>query len=225
MTGDEMNFFGRLSDGLITFLCFIPLLTFHEFAHAWVAWKCGDDTSKKLGRITLNPIAHMEVLGTVILPLLGILLGVMGSGLASFIIGWGKPVPVNLGRLKRPRVDDVLVSLAGPAMNLLLAIVLLIMVKVALLFGAQSVAEIGVRMAMLSLFLCFFNLLPVPPLDGSHVLKNLIGMSHETYLRISQWGFMMVIILIQIPAVRIAISVATEETFIFIASILRVGNK
>lgn len=225
MTGDDFNFYKKLADGLITFLCFIPLLTFHEFAHAWVAWKCGDDTSKKLGRITLNPIAHMEVIGTVVLPLIGILLGVMGSGLASFIIGWGKPVPVNLGRLNRPRVDDVLVSLAGPAMNLLLAVILIVIVKIALLLGAKSVAEIGVRMAMLSLFLCFFNLLPVPPLDGSHVLKNFIGMSHETYLRLSQWGFMMVIVLIQIPAIRNAIATATIVTFDLIARIFLVGNQ
>lgn len=225
MTGDESQFFQKLADGLITFLCFIPLLTFHEFAHAWVAWKCGDNTSKDLGRITLNPIAHMEVFGTVVLPLLGILLGVMGSGLASFIIGWGKPVPVNLSRLRRPRVDDVLVSLAGPAMNVLLAVFLIAFVKVALLLESPAVAEIGVRMAMLSLFLCFFNLLPVPPLDGSHVLKNIIGMSHETYARLSQWGFVTVIILIQIEPVRRSIAQATLWTFDFIAQIFLVGNR
>jgi len=80
-----------LFDGLLTYLFFIPLLTFHEWAHAWVAWKCGDDTAYHQGRVTLNPIAHMELIGTVVLPLLGIFLSLSNSALAGFIIGWGAP--------------------------------------------------------------------------------------------------------------------------------------
>src|SRR5688572_11548690 len=110
-----------LTEVLLRYLCFIPVLTFHEFAHAWTAWKLGDDTAKDLGRVSLNPIVHMEVIGTVVLPLLAIYLSLSGSMLATLIIGWGKPVPVDLNNLRNPRRDDSLIALAGPAMNLVLA--------------------------------------------------------------------------------------------------------
>src|ERR1043166_8394370 len=106
---------GMVINGLIQYLVLIVLLTFHEFGHAWMAWKCGDDTAKLQGRVSVNPIVHMELIGTVVLPLTAMFLGAAGSGLASFIIGWGKPVPVNLANLRNPRVDDVWVALAGPA--------------------------------------------------------------------------------------------------------------
>src|SRR4029079_3868068 len=113
-----------LLDGLLIYLCFIPVLTLHEFAHAWVAWKCGDDTAKKLGRVSINPIVHMELIGTLVLPLLAIYLQSSGSMLGSFIIGWGKPVPVDPSNLRKPRRDDTLIALAGPGMNLVLAFLL-----------------------------------------------------------------------------------------------------
>lgn len=207
-------------DGLLTYLFFIPLLTFHEWAHAWVAWKCGDDTAHSQGRVTLNPIMHMELIGTVVLPLLGIMLSVSNSALAGFIIGWGRPVPVNITNLRHPRRDDTLVALAGPAINLVLAFALLAAVKAAGLAGQTSFTEIGVRMAVLSLFLCFFNLLPIPPLDGSHVLKNIIGMSHETYWRLCQFGFIIVIVVINLPGVREALGLVTFGTLAVMASVL-----
>src|ERR1051325_9265295 len=157
-----------LLHGLVLYLCFIPILTFHEFAHAWVAWKCGDPTARDLGRVTLNPIAHIDAIGTVVLPLLAVTLGAAGSGLASFIIGWGKPVPVNIANLRHRRRDDTLVALAGPAMNVVLAIVVMAIARLALAPGGEAsnkIAEAGVTLATLSLFLCFFNLLPVQPLD------------------------------------------------------------
>ena len=199
-----------LIDGLISYLCFIPLLTFHEFAHAWVAWKCGDNTARDQGRVTLNPIAHIDTVGTIVLPLLSVFLGATAaSGLSSFIIGWGRPVPVNLSNLSKPRWHDTLIALAGPAMNVLLAIAIVGIGKIAGLFGAAAVVEMADRLAVLSLFLCFFNMLPIPPLDGSHVVKNLIRMKHETYWQLCQWGFIAVIIIWQIPAVRMAVELAT----------------
>src|SRR4051812_21352195 len=109
-----------LLEGLLMYLCFIPVLTFHEFAHAWVASKCGDDTAKRLGRVSINPIVHMELIGTVVLPLLAIYLQMSGSFLGGLIIGWGKPVPFDPSNLRNPRRDDTLIALAGPAMNLVL---------------------------------------------------------------------------------------------------------
>lgn len=207
-------------DGLLTYLFFIPLLTFHEWAHAWVAWKCGDDTAYSQGRVTLNPIMHMELIGTVVLPLLGIFLSLSNNALAGFIIGWGRPVPVNISNLRSPRRDDTLVALAGPAINVLLAFALLALVKGCALAGVSGFEEVGVRMAILSLFLCFFNLLPIPPLDGSHVLKNAIGMSYETYWKLCQYGFIIVIVAINIPGVREVVALATKVTFYAMADVL-----
>ncbi len=207
-------------DGLLTYLFFIPLLTFHEWAHAWVAWKCGDDTAYNQGRVTLNPAAHMELIGTVVLPLLGIFLSLSNSALAGFIIGWGRPVPVNISNLRHPRRDDTLVALAGPAINVVLAFALLALVKVSAFTGVEMFAEIGIKMAILSLFLCFFNLLPIPPLDGSHVLKNAIGMSHETYWKLCQYGFIIVIVAINIPGVREVVATATKVTFYAMTGVL-----
>lgn len=209
-----------LYDGLIAYLCFLPLLTFHEFAHAWVAWKCGDDTAHSQGRVTINPVSHMELVGTVILPLLALFLSAAGSGFANFIIGWGRPVPVNLSRLNHPRRDDTLVALAGPAMNLALAVIALAIAKLGLLADAGMFVKIATQTAWISLILCFFNLLPIPPLDGSHVIKNLIGMSEETYFRLCQYGFLAVIIAIQIPAVRNVVFVASKVSLHLIAAAL-----
>lgn len=203
-----------LIDGLISYLCFIPLLTFHEFAHAWVAWKCGDHTARDQGRVTLNPISHIDPIGTVALPLISVFLGATAAaGLSTFIIGWGRPVPVNLSNLSKPRWHDTLIALAGPAMNVLLAIGIVGIGRIAGLLGAGEIVEMANRMALLSLFLCFFNLLPIPPLDGSHVVKNLIKMKHETYWKLCQWGFIAVIIAWQIPMVRIAVGLSTVLCF------------
>ena len=176
---------------LLAYIFFIPLLTFHEWAHAWTAWKCGDDTAKKLGRVSLNPIVHMDLIGTVILPLAGMISTALGAGI---IIGWGKPVPINPLNLKHPRTQDTLIAMAGPAMNILLALLLLILVKI---LRTGPVADVAAEMAKLSLFLCFFNLIPIPPLDGSHVIMNLIGLSYKNFMRLSIAGFVAIIILIQ----------------------------
>jgi len=190
-----------LEQGLLAYLLFIPLLTFHEWAHAWTAWKCGDDTAHRLGRVSLNPIVHMELIGTVVLPLLGILSGTLGWGFV--VIGWGKPVPVNPNNLKHPRLQDSFIAMAGPAINLVLAALLLGIAKIAAIVGQPEVVEIIAKTAELSLFLCFFNLIPIPPLDGSHLLLNLTRMSYETYYRFARIGFVLIIILFQFGPVRL----------------------
>ena len=207
-------------DGLLTYVCLVILLTFHEFAHAWTAWKCGDHTAKNLGRVSLNPVVHMELVGTVVLPLLVVFLSAGGSALANFIIGWGKPVPVNPYNLRRPRSDDTLIALAGPFMNLLLAVVAMLLARGFAEAGLGSMVDVAVRMAVISLVLCFFNLLPIPPLDGSHVLKNLIGMSDETYMRLCQYGFIFVIVAINLPFVRGLLSFVTLTTLTSIGRVV-----
>jgi Zn-dependent protease len=198
-----------LLEGLLNYAYLVVIITFHEFGHAWAAWKCGDDTARSQGRVTLNPIAHLDWLGTVALPLLVVVLGASGSTLGRFIIGWGKPVPVNVNNLRRPRLDDILVAMAGPIMNVLLALAVMIVGRLALLANAMSVVSVCQNLALFSMFLCFFNLLPIPPLDGSYLLKHAIGMSYETFWRLASFGFIVVIIVIQFQPVRKLMTVCT----------------
>lgn len=204
-------------DGLLSYVCLVILLTFHEYAHAWTAARCGDDTARDQGRVSLNPLVHMELVGTVVLPLLVVFLSAAESSFANFIIGWGRPVPVNPANLRHRRRDDTLVALAGPAMNLALAAVVMVIARGFDLVGQGAMMDVAVRMAIISLVLCFFNLLPIPPLDGSHVLKNAVGMRDETYLRLCQFGFIAVILVIQIPFVRGYLQNATWFTMSVLA--------
>src|SRR5882724_72650 len=202
-----------LVDGLILYLGLLVLLTFHEFGHAWMAWKCGDDTARLQGRVSLNPLVHIDPIGTVVMPLLMIFLSSSGSSLSGFLIGWAKPVPVNPHNLRNPRVDDILVTLAGPWMNLLLAVVLMGVARLGMLIHSPNLLGIGLSMAELSLLLCFFNLLPIPPLDGSQVVRSLIGMSFEAYYKIARYGFLLIIVAWQIQPIRHIITAMTGGTF------------
>lgn len=133
-------------------LAFLLVLTLHEAAHAWVAWRLGDPTAHRAGRVSLNPLRHLDPLGTFLLFFAG--------------FGWGKPVPVNPRNFKNPRVGEALTSLAGPAMNLLLALIAAIPFTY-LPEGLGFLRSLSQATMELSLILCFFNLLPFPPLDGA----------------------------------------------------------
>ena len=154
-----------LIDGLVLFVAFVGLVVLHEFAHAWMAVRCGDDTPRLQHRLTLDPLAHIEWVGTIILPLVITIISATGSG-SAMLFGWGRPVMVNLNNFRHRRRDDILVSGAGPAMNLLAAFGILALTKLIEVAGFESFTETGWSIARLSLFLCFFNLLPIPPLDG-----------------------------------------------------------
>lgn len=211
-----------LLDGLISYLYLLILLTFHEFAHAWMAMKRGDDTARLLGRVSLNPLVHIDPLGTVILPLVFTVLGAFGGG-GGFLFGWAKPVPFDPRNLKNPKGDSILIAMAGPGMNLLLGFLLVAAMKVGLVINSDMLFSIAQEMALLSLVLCFFNLIPVPPLDGSHVLKHVTGMSEETYFRFAQYGFLIVIVLLQFPLVRTLLYGTVGLTMAIFAKLFGVG--
>src|SRR5690349_20592905 len=139
------------------YLCVVVVITLHEFGHAWMSWKCGDDTAKLLGRVSLNPIAHMDPIGTVALPLIAMLLSLSGHGqIAGFIIGWGKPVPVNYQNLRNVDRDSLLIAMAGPAMNVVLTVIVAIVIKLAELGGSEAVGNAGYMLAQISMYLFFF---------------------------------------------------------------------
>jgi Zn-dependent protease len=202
----------QLIDGLILYLGLLVLLTFHEFGHAWMAWKCGDDTAHSQGRVSLNPLVHIDLIGTVALPLLLIFMAPGG-----FFVGWAKPVPVNSDNFKNPRTDDIMVTLAGPWMNFLLAIVIIGLARLGYMAHLGNVGGVCLNIARLSLLLCFFNLLPIPPLDGSHVARNLIGMSQETYQQIARYGIFILIVVLQIRVVQQTLDTWTTTSWLAIA--------
>jgi Zn-dependent protease len=218
-----------LFQGLLFYLCFIPVLTFHEFAHAWTSWKCGDHTAKNLGRVSLNPLVHMELIGTVVLPLLAIFFSIVNPTVAGFIIGWGKPVPVDLNNLSNPRRDDSLIALAGPAMNLVLAFLCMGIVKIGFVLklgGNSQVGELlltlGMTLVQVNLVLAFFNLLPIPPLDGSHLLWNALRLSYESYFRIMPFGIFIILAVLNFGGVRHFLSTAVSTATLWLLQIYRV---
>lgn len=150
------------------YAAFIPIVAYsiilHEMAHAVAALWAGDDTAKLMNRITLNPIPHVDLFGTIILP--GVLI-IIGS---PVIFGWAKPVPVNPYRFRKPIRDDIIVSLAGVAVNLLLAYIFILLLHLA---SGMNV-KLFIAGAAINIVLAVFNLIPIPPLDGSHVFKYLL---------------------------------------------------
>jgi Zn-dependent protease len=179
-----------LQQGIILYLILLGSLSVHEWAHAYVADKLGDNTPRSQGRITFNPVAHIDPIGTVLIPLFMIF---FSPGFAIF--GWGKPVMVNPRNFSNWKRDDILVSMAGPASNLAICLIVAILGGILMRFEPQFGGLI-IQVLMINSILIIFNLLPIPPLDGSHVMKHLVGMSEETYARIAMWGILILLVVI-----------------------------
>jgi len=202
--------------GVIEFIVLLLSLSIHESAHAWTADKLGDPTARYLGRVSLNPLVHADLFGTVIFPLMGIFLG-------GFLIGWAKPVPVNVSRLRRPTRDHMIVAAAGPISNLVVATFLftcLMVMKSVSDGGAEMIyrvysnqfsgnsilvplTAIAYHGVMLNLLLAVFNLIPVAPLDGATVLSGLLPQSFANVLaHIQSYGLVLLVALLYlgIPA-------------------------
>lgn len=202
------------------FVLLIFSLSFHECSHAWMASRLGDQTARLQGRVTLNPIYHIDVVGTLIVPAIIIFGPLIGFSLfGNILIGWAKPTPVLTRNFRKIRRDDNLTTLAGPVSNLILAVVatlILLAVIHALPYGravvmhtfnnelllgvpspVQAIVLLGIAAVKINLALLIFNMLPIPPLDGSSLLRNLLPYNAvQTYDRIPFWVSWMLMILV-----------------------------
>lgn len=200
----NLLYFIRL--GLIFYIILLCSISIHEWAHAFVADLLGDPLPRSQGRVTLNPFAHMDFLGTVIFPLLSIFIPIMGGlGTRFIIFGWGKPVQISLPNPKTRTRDDILISLAGPISNLCICLIAAVMGGLVYKLNGRWLELINIIILMNSA-LAVFNLLPLPPLDGSHIIKRLFNMSELTFLRISQWSFLILLLLINLRPFQIFLS-------------------
>ena len=179
---------------VVQFAAVLFAISVHESAHAWSADRCGDPTARLQGRISLNPLAHIDLFGTIIFPLL---LAVMGAP----VFGWAKPVMVNPYNFRNRRRDHMLVSAAGPVSNILvaLAVILLLMLFFQPLMAATSptvtlLLRIATYLLLINVFLAVFNLIPVPPLDGSGILEGMLrGEALRWFERIKPYGFFILV--------------------------------
>jgi Zn-dependent protease len=185
--------------GALQLILLIISIGLHEFGHAWVADLRGDPLPRLQGRVTLNPFAHTDTIGTIILPAVMFFLS-PGFGL----IGWGKPVQISLPNPKTRRMDDIYITLAGPAMNLVLCFVFAVIGGLGD-FDPRS-QEVIIDFLKMGIFLnaglVVFNLIPIPPLDGSRVAVRLGLYSEETFLMLLRWGFIILLVAVNLPFFR-----------------------
>lgn len=208
----------QLIPQLIIYMVVLLLaISAHEAAHAWMSYKFGDDTARLLGRITLNPVAHTDPIGTLLIPIAMFVFGAMGGAAASIpLIGWGKPTPVNPLRWRNKDLANVMVSIAGILANILIATVGFIILKVMLVTGvlprlqtstAEPVVLFLTYLLIMNVSLAVFNLLPFPPLDGSKILDTFLPASMRPIMNVlEQYGFMILLILIWVGFFRAIIT-------------------
>ncbi len=232
---------------IFQFVILIFSLSFHECSHAWMASRLGDQTARLQGRITLNPMSHIDLIGTLLFPAIAIFGPFLGMGMFSgMLIGWAKPTPVITRNFKNIRRDDNLVTLAGPVSNLILACAAVLMLLVLthtipgsdsspsgrdiviatfryqLLGGVnpsvQALALLGVAAIEINLSLFIFNLLPVPPLDGSHLVRNVLPYNAvQVYDRIPLWVSWVLMILVGGTIIRLFLVPALGVIFVILS--------
>lgn len=189
---------------------FLLAFTVHEYAHAAVAYFLGDDTAAKAGRLTLNPIAHIDPFGLIFLIL--------------FRIGWGKPVPMNIHNFKYPRIYGLLAAFAGPASNILMAMTMLVVFKLAVVYGIYILGTASLTIAYMNVMLGVFNMIPIPPLDGGHIITLFIPEHwYRTYPWINFVFLILVIAVISVPMSQHFIVNSIQTVFTVLYSLI-VGN-
>jgi Zn-dependent protease len=174
---------------LLQFAVLILSLTVHEAAHAWSADKLGDPTARLLGRLSLNPVVHIDPIGTLLLPLISMTTG-------APLLGWAKPVPVNTHNLQRPRQDFMLIAAAGPISNLIMAVIAAVLLRALVSDEPTMVVRVLSLALRLNVILAVFNLIPIPPLDGGNVLAGLLpGSLAAAFDRLRPFGFILLYVL------------------------------
>lgn len=203
-----------IGDLLIYMVVWLFAVSAHEAAHAWMSLKFGDDTAQREGRVTLNPIPHIDPIGTLLLPIIGFFISYSPAAAGFPLIAWGKPTPVNPLRWRNKDVANVMVSGAGIMANLLIAIIASVIIKICIQYGVFTVQDIrGTYLepifmilygsVFLNVGLAIFNLLPFPPLDGSKILQTLMPQSFEPYFEfLEQFGFIILLLLVQMGIIR-----------------------
>lgn len=207
-----------ISSLVIYMVVWIFAVSVHEAAHAWMSLKYGDDTAYLLGRVTLNPIPHIDPIGTLLLPIIGFVLGYAPGGVGVPLIMWGKPTPVNPLKWRKKDQANVMVSLAGIGVNMIVAISVSLILKGLIAGGVftQDNIRSGVTGPLFSLLtstvilnvgLAVFNLLPFPPLDGSKALQSFLPSSFEPIINILEtYGFLILLILMQMGIISFLVS-------------------
>jgi Zn-dependent protease len=196
----------------------------HEAAHAWMSYKFGDDTARLLGRITLNPVAHTDPIGTLLIPMVMFIFAHINSPLAAIpLLGWGKPTPVNPLRWKNKDLANVMVSIAGILANMLIAIIAFVIFKIMIVTNAgeqwapstqEPVTLFLVYTLIMNVSLAVFNLFPFPPLDGSKILDSILPASMRPALDfLEQYGFIILIVLISLRVTSMIISPVINFVF------------
>ncbi len=186
-----------MQDVVIQIVALLLAITVHETAHAWTAYRLGDPTARLQGRLSFSPLAHIDLFGTIIFPLLLILMK------SSFLIGWAKPVPINPSYFKNPRKGAALVSLSGPASNLLTAFVAAIVLRLGISFFrtpgpiATPLGALLLASVVINTVLAVFNLIPIPPLDGGHFLEGVLPVrAAYSFRKIEPFGMVIIFILL-----------------------------
>ncbi len=217
----ETDLLSQIRYGGIMYILLVIAITMHEYGHALAADKLGDPLPRLHGRVSINPLVHMDMLGTVILPLITIAMSVGMS--FPMVFGWGKPVITQAPSGKNAMKVDLLSTAGGVAMNLVVAFISAVLLGILAIFGLKDFVEIAMYSIMINCVLFVINMIPVPPLDGSRFLKYAVNMSDELYMRISQWGIVILIVLINIPlAMNIIHAIVSALTggFLIVSNII-----